>query len=151
MSISTNDSFNTQFGRTSFLSRTSINELDGDINQKRSEGESSEAKLEFSDMQRQHKKILYIAKEIMSSEKVYVEVLKLLNIEFRNFIQAERQKCKSVLLPTEDFLKIFSNLPELLILNSDLLRDFENRVQNGKFVLSHHPLGYKGYILITDT
>ena len=86
MSISTNDSFNTQFGRTSFLSRTSIDELDGDINQKRSEGESSEAKLEFSDVQRQHKKILYIAKEIMSSEKVYVEVLKLLNIEFRNFI-----------------------------------------------------------------
>jgi FYVE/RhoGEF/PH domain-containing protein 5/6 len=51
-------------------------------------------------------------------------------MEFRNFIQEERQKSNSVLLPTEDLLKIFSNLPELLMLNSELLGDFENRVQN---------------------
>ena len=66
----------------------------------------------------------------MTSEKVYVEVLKLLNIDFRNFIQEERQKSKSIVIPTEDFLKLFSNLPELLMLNSDFLRDFEDRVQN---------------------
>ena len=66
----------------------------------------------------------------MTSEKVYVEVLKLLNIDFRNYIQEERQKSKSIVIPTEDFLKLFSNLPELLMLNSDFLRDFEDRVQN---------------------
>ena len=76
------------------------------------------------------KKILYVAKEIMTSEKVYVEVLKLINIDFRHFIEEERQRSKSLIIPTEDFLQLFSNLPELLILNSDLLRDFEDRVQN---------------------
>ena len=76
------------------------------------------------------KKILYVAKEIMTSEKVYVAVLRLLNIDFRNYIQEERQKSKSIVIPTEDFLKLFSNLPELLMLNSDFLRDFEDRVHN---------------------
>ena len=85
---------------------------------------------ELDDMGHRDKKILYVAKEIMTSEKVYVEVLKLLNIDFRHFIQEERQKSKSMVIPTEDFLKLFSNLPELFMLNSDLLKDFESRVHN---------------------
>ena len=76
------------------------------------------------------RKILYIAKEIMTSEKVYVDVLKLINIDFRNFIQDARKSSKSQIMPTEQFLKIFSNLPEIMMLNSELLRDFEERVQN---------------------
>ena len=40
MSISTNDSFNTQFGRTSFLSGTSEDDLGGDNGQKASEDKS---------------------------------------------------------------------------------------------------------------
>ena len=76
------------------------------------------------------RKILYIAKEIMTSEKVYVDVLKLVNIDFRNFIQDARRNSKSQIIPTEQFLKIFSNLPEIMMLNSELLRDFEERVQN---------------------
>lgn len=76
------------------------------------------------------RKILYIAKEIMTSEKVYVDVLKLINIDFRNFIQDARRNSKSQIIPTEQFLKIFSNLPEIMMLNSELLRDFEDRVQN---------------------
>ena len=78
----------------------------------------------------QERKVYYIAKEIMTSEKVYVDVLKLLNIDFRNFIQDARRNSKSQIIPTEQFLKIFSNLPEIMMLNSELLRDFEDRVQN---------------------
>ena len=81
-------------------------------------------------LQPAERKILYIAKEIMTSEKVYVDVLKLLNIDFRNFIQDTRRNSKSQIIPTEQFLKIFSNLPEIMMLNSELLRDFEERVQN---------------------
>ena len=76
------------------------------------------------------RKILYIAKEIMTSEQVYVDVLKLVNIDFRNFIQDARRNSKSQIIPTEQFLKIFSNLPEIMMLNSELLRDFEERVQH---------------------
>ena len=81
-------------------------------------------------LQPAERKILYIAKEIMTSEKVYVDVLKLLNIDFRNFIQDTRRNSRSQIIPTEHFLKIFSNLPEIMMLNSELLRDFEERVQN---------------------
>ena len=85
---------------------------------------------EAGSLQPGDRKILYIAKEIMTSEKVYVDVLKLLNIDFRNFIQDARRNSKSQIIPTEQFLKIFSNLPEIMMLNSELLRDFEDRVQN---------------------
>ena len=66
----------------------------------------------------------------MSSEKVYVDVLKILNTEFREFVQKARAESKSGILPDQDFVKLFSNLPELMMLNEDLLRDFETRVEN---------------------
>jgi FYVE/RhoGEF/PH domain-containing protein 5/6 len=74
------------------------------------------------------KKLFYIAREIMTSEQVYVDVLRLLNIEFREFVQRARSESRSGLLPDADFVKLFSNLPELMMLNEDLLRDFEARV-----------------------
>ena len=97
-------------------------------------GNTSKSKEENTDdaltLRPEERKILYIAKEIMTSEKVYVDVLKLLNIDFRNFIQDTRRNSRSQIIPTEQFLKIFSNLPEIMMLNSELLRDFEERVQN---------------------
>ena len=76
------------------------------------------------------KKLFYIAREIMTSERVYVDVLRLLNIEFREYVQRARAESRSGLLPDADFVKLFSNLPELMMLNEDLLRDFEERVAN---------------------
>ena len=76
------------------------------------------------------KKVYYIAKEILTSERVYVDVLKLINIDFRDFIQKARLESKSGILPDHDFVKLFSNLPELMMLNEDLLRDFEQRINN---------------------
>jgi len=76
----------------------------------------------------QEKKVYYIAKEIMTSERVYVDVLKLINIEFRDYVQKARLESKSGILPDHDFVKLFSNLPELMMLNEDLLRDFEQRI-----------------------
>ena len=78
----------------------------------------------------QERKVFYIAKEIMTSEKTYVDVLKLINIDFRDFVQKARLESKSGILPDHDFVKLFSNLPELMMLNEDLLRDFEDRVAN---------------------
>merc|ERR1719189_3368274 len=78
----------------------------------------------------QERKVYYIAKEIMTSEKTYVDVLKLINIDFRDFVQKARLESKSGILPDHDFVKLFSNLPELMMLNEDLLRDFEDRVAN---------------------
>ena len=72
-----------------------------------SEAKSESLEDEIQTLQPSERKVLYIAKEIMTSEKVYVDVLKLLNIDFKNFIQDARRNSKSQIIPTEQFLKIF--------------------------------------------
>ena len=41
---------------------------------------------DLTPVQRQDKKVFYIAKEIMTSEKVYVDVLRLLYEDFRKIV-----------------------------------------------------------------
>ena len=53
----------------------------------------------------------------MTSERVYVDVLKLLNSEFRDFLQKARRESKSGLMPDTDYSRLFNNLPELQTLN----------------------------------
>ncbi|KFV71482.1 FYVE, RhoGEF and PH domain-containing protein 6, partial [Dryobates pubescens] len=73
-------------------------------------------------------KVYHIAKEIMSSEKVFVDVLKLLHIDFRDAVaHASRQLGKPVI---EDRVlnQILYYLPQLYELNRDLLRELEERL-----------------------
>ncbi|XP_007503285.2 FYVE, RhoGEF and PH domain-containing protein 6 [Monodelphis domestica] len=75
-------------------------------------------------------KVYHIAKEIMSSEKVFVDVLKLLHIDFRDAVaQASRQLGKPVI---EDRIlnQILYYLPQLYELNRDLLKELEERMLN---------------------
>ncbi|XP_076153153.1 FYVE, RhoGEF and PH domain-containing protein 6 [Alosa pseudoharengus] len=73
-------------------------------------------------------KVVHIATEIMSSEKVFVDVLKLLHIDFRDAVaKATRQSGKAVI--EERILnQILYYLPQLYELNKDLLRELEERV-----------------------
>ncbi|KAL1775074.1 FYVE, and PH domain-containing 6 [Sigmodon hispidus] len=73
-------------------------------------------------------KVYHIAKEIMSSEKVFVDVLKLLHIDFRDAVaHASRQLGKPVI---EDRIlnQILYYLPQLYELNRDLLKELEERM-----------------------
>ncbi|XP_073940247.1 FYVE, RhoGEF and PH domain-containing protein 6 isoform X2 [Castor canadensis] len=75
-------------------------------------------------------KVHHIAKEIMSSEKVFVDVLKLLHIDFRDAVaHASRQLGKPVI---EDRIlnQILYYLPQLYELNRDLLKELEERLLN---------------------
>ncbi|XP_044940761.1 FYVE, RhoGEF and PH domain-containing protein 6 isoform X3 [Mustela putorius furo] len=75
-------------------------------------------------------KVHHIAKEIMSSEKVFVDVLKLLHIDFRDAVaHASRQLGKPVI---EDRIlnQILYYLPQLYELNRDLLKELEERMSN---------------------
>lgn len=77
---------------------------------------------------RQKTKIYYIAKEIMSSEKVFVDVLKLLHIDFRYAVaQASKHLGKPVI---EDKIlnQILYYLPQLYELNRDVLRELRERM-----------------------
>ena len=81
-------------------------------------------------MDKDEKKVYYIAREIMTSEKVFVDVLRLIHVDFRQFLQERRKGSKMTILPEQEYKGLFSNLPELLMLNEDLLRDFKERIEN---------------------
>ncbi|XP_034529396.1 FYVE, RhoGEF and PH domain-containing protein 6 [Notolabrus celidotus] len=93
---------------------------------------SSKEHLDEADRQQEdemkRKKVVHIAQEIMSSEKVFVDVLKLLHIDFRDAVaKATRQNGKPVV--DERILnQILYYLPQLYQLNRDLLRELEERV-----------------------
>ncbi|XP_029598691.1 FYVE, RhoGEF and PH domain-containing protein 6 [Salmo trutta] len=95
---------------------------------------SSKEHLELSEEDRQQedevkrKKVVHIAQEIMSSEKVFVDVLKLLHIDFRDAVaKATRQNGKAV-VEERILTQILYYLPQLYQLNRDLLRELEERV-----------------------
>uniref|UniRef100_A0A8C3YLY6 FYVE, RhoGEF and PH domain-containing protein 6 n=1 Tax=Catagonus wagneri TaxID=51154 RepID=A0A8C3YLY6_9CETA len=75
-------------------------------------------------------KVHHIAKEIMSSEKVFVDVLKLLHIDFRDAVaHASRQLGKPV-IEDRNLNQILYYLPQLYELNRDLLKELEERMMN---------------------
>ncbi|KAM9846018.1 FYVE, RhoGEF and PH domain-containing protein 6 [Aulostomus maculatus] len=93
---------------------------------------SSKEHLEEADRQQEdemkRKKVVHIAQEIMSSEKVFVDVLKLLHIDFRDAVaKATRQNGKPV-VDERILSQILYYLPQLYQLNRDLLRELEERV-----------------------
>ncbi|XP_047451867.1 FYVE, RhoGEF and PH domain-containing protein 6-like [Mugil cephalus] len=85
---------------------------------------------ENTDLQKEEKKknkIYYIAKEIMTSESVFVDVLKLLHIEFRESVSKAQQNGKPVI--EERLLnQILYSLPQLYELNQNLLIELSQRV-----------------------
>lgn len=89
-----------------------------------SETESSEDKI----ARKRAKKVFYIAKEICSSEEVFVDVLKLLNLDFRVFISQATEASGKPVIPNEVLNKILNYLPQLQNLNEELLKDLQIRV-----------------------
>ena len=76
------------------------------------------------------RKVFNIAKEIMTSEQEFVNVLHLINVAFREFVLAEIRK--ENVMPEREFCDLFGNLLEIQILNADLLKDFQSRIENWK-------------------
>ena len=83
-----------------------------------------------TDESRHEKKAYLIAKEIMSSEKVFVEVIQLVNVRFRQFAEKKIKGSFLEVIPQDEFNKLFSNLPEMMMFSEQLLNDFEERVNN---------------------
>ncbi|KAG8439600.1 hypothetical protein GDO86_005691 [Hymenochirus boettgeri] len=95
--------------------------------------DSSKAELDHPEYKQKNRagkkrKVYHIAKEIMSSEKVFVDALKLLHIDFRYAVaQASRQLGKSV-VDDKVLNQILYYLPQLYELNRDMLRELEERM-----------------------
>ncbi|XP_034259108.1 LOW QUALITY PROTEIN: FYVE, RhoGEF and PH domain-containing protein 6 [Pantherophis guttatus] len=108
----------------------SSDEDEDDTNSDSSKGESDAQENKQFRASGKKTKVYHIAKEIMSSEKVFVDVLKLLHIDFRDSVaHASRQFGKPVI---EDKVlnQILYYLPQLYELNRDLLRELEERLSH---------------------
>lgn len=75
-----------------------------------------------------NKKAFYTAQELMTSERVFIDVLKLLNVDFRDAVRAASSEYS--IIPSAELDKILNSLPQLQHLNEDLLRDLEDRIEN---------------------
>ncbi|XP_036424312.1 FYVE, RhoGEF and PH domain-containing protein 6-like isoform X2 [Colossoma macropomum] len=75
-------------------------------------------------------KLAHIAKEIMSSEKVFVDVLKLLHITFRDAVAKASSQAGKAVIEERILMQILYMLPQLYELNCNLLSELENRVAN---------------------
>ncbi|KAK3544634.1 hypothetical protein QTP86_019120 [Hemibagrus guttatus] len=73
-------------------------------------------------------KVVHIAMEIMSSEKVFVDVLKLLHIDFRDAVAKATRASGKPVVEERVLNQILYYLPQLYELNKDLLRELEDRV-----------------------
>uniref|UniRef100_A0A0L8HMJ7 DH domain-containing protein n=1 Tax=Octopus bimaculoides TaxID=37653 RepID=A0A0L8HMJ7_OCTBM len=90
--------------------------------------DSSEEEEAKSD--RSAKKVYYIAEEIMSSEKIFVRILRLINVDFRLAVSNATEKAGRTVIPTDVLNRILNFLPQLQNFNEDLLSDLENRLKN---------------------
>ncbi|XP_019737327.1 FYVE, RhoGEF and PH domain-containing protein 6-like [Hippocampus comes] len=74
------------------------------------------------------RKIHHIATEMMTSEKAFVDVLKLLHVDFRDAVaKASRQNGKAV-IEERALERILYYLPQLYKLNRDLLQELRDRL-----------------------
>ncbi|XP_037068619.1 uncharacterized protein LOC119089919 [Pollicipes pollicipes] len=71
-----------------------------------------------------------VARELLSSEETFVDVLRLLNEDFRAAAEAVAADAKSPGVPPAELAAILCHLPELQRLNEELLRDLRSRLDN---------------------
>ncbi|KAI5745202.1 hypothetical protein M8J76_009166 [Diaphorina citri] len=72
--------------------------------------------------EKRKRKAFLVAQEVMTSEKVFVDVLSLLSKDMK-------EQCRSD-IPEVELDKVITPLPQLLCLNEDLLKDIEDRINH---------------------
>ncbi|GFR16695.1 FYVE, RhoGEF and PH domain-containing protein 6 [Trichonephila clavata] len=81
-------------------------------------------------LKRKKNKIFYIAREILTSEEVFVDTLKLLNVDFKAAIEAANKQRNSPVVPDEVLSQILNHLPQLQQLNENLMMELKDRIDN---------------------
>ena len=71
---------------------------------------------------KQNQKLFFIARELYSSEEVFIDVLHLLNNDFRSAVEHH--------LPEDVLNSILKLLPQLLQINEQLLADLKTRIDD---------------------
>lgn len=94
----------------------------------KSDGPTPESEADILD--RRRKECYNIANELMTSERVFIDVLKLLCCDFKKAVTEASNLEKTPIIPEALFDKIINHLAELLFLNTDLLKDIEARIES---------------------
>lgn len=87
----------------------------------------SEQESETNPEAKKERKAFMVIQELISSEKVFIDVLSLLTDDFVNFV---KNVDKDPIIPEQELDKIIDYLPQLKSFNEDLLKDFEGRMDN---------------------
>lgn len=66
---------------------------------------------------KKEKKVAMVAREILSSERVYVGILKLIAVSFKEFLEKKKVEVKKEIIPPEKLKEILSNIPTILEFN----------------------------------
>jgi hypothetical protein len=92
--------------------------------------EEEEHKEEVTEDVKREKKAYFVAREIKDTEKSYVDVLNILAVEFKCFLESTSKEAKREVLPPEKMDQILTDLPIFLDFHKGLLKDFEDRIEN---------------------
>ncbi|KAJ8002631.1 hypothetical protein DPEC_G00160890 [Dallia pectoralis] len=95
-----------------------------------SKGEPEQSVQSEADRAAMKSKTVHIAREIMSSENVFVNVLKLLHVDFRDAVVKASPPGGKPVVEERVLNQILYYLPQLYELNQDLLRELEERVEH---------------------
>ncbi|XP_051545523.1 FYVE, RhoGEF and PH domain-containing protein 6-like isoform X2 [Myxocyprinus asiaticus] len=116
-----------------FLKRNVFEEMH--VDDTHSEGDDSSLEEEEDNtvsnerqMKAKKTKVAHIVKEIMTSEKIFVKVLKLLHIDFREAVLKASCLAGKAVIDERVLNQILCSLPQLYELNYDLLKELEERV-----------------------
>ena len=105
----------------------SADSLDSQPNDSSSDGDdyslssANERSQEFH-KRKQQQKLYFIAKELYSSEEVFIDVLRLLNCDFRSAVEQH--------IPEDVLLSILKYLPQLQNINEQLVTDLKTRIDD---------------------
>ncbi|XP_046405200.1 uncharacterized protein LOC124170493 [Ischnura elegans] len=118
-----------EFGSGSHFSEQSFDNAPSESENEEMLFPEENADASLTEAQRRERKRFYIAQEMMSSERVFVDALRLL-CDFRNVISKAGVEQKTEIISEADMGKILHNLPQLLRFNKELLHDLEERISN---------------------
>ncbi|XP_020514107.2 FYVE, RhoGEF and PH domain-containing protein 6 [Labrus bergylta] len=110
------------------LANTSDEEDEGDSSSVSSKGDPEQVEESMTQSGQKKSKIHHIATEIMSSESVFVDVLKLLHVDFRDAVSRASHQSGKAVIEERLLNQILYYLPQLYELNHDLLRELKERV-----------------------
>lgn len=89
----------------------------------------------YSSLDAKERKAYMTAKEIASSERIFVDCLRLICVDFRTAVKeassgSNTRDTMVPIIPEAELNKILNYLPQLQNLNHELLNDFELRLRN---------------------